>query len=71
MQKVSDPFDFPVKNVNSRTTAKVSVFVLHIVNKQSNHPKTKAWHIIFIIQWIYKGIIIYRETFMKKSTLFP
>ena len=53
MQKVSDPFDFPVKNLNSRTTAKVSVFVLHIVNKQSNHPKTKAWHIIFIIQWIY------------------
>ena len=53
VQKVSDPFDFPVKNVNSRTTAKVSVFVLHIVNKQSNHPKTKAWHIIFIIQWIY------------------
>ena len=53
MQKVSDPFDFAVKNVNSRTTAKVSVFVLHIVNKQSNYPKTKAWHIIFIIQWIY------------------
>ena len=53
MQKVSDPFDFPVKNVNSCTTAKVSVFVLHIVNKQSNHPKTKAWHIIFIIQWLY------------------
>ena len=41
MQKVSDPFDFPVKNVNSRTIAKVSVFVLHIVNKESNHPKTK------------------------------
>ena len=53
VQKVSDPFDFPVKNVKSRATAKVSVFVLHIVNKQSNHPKTKAWHIIFIIQWIY------------------
>ena len=31
MQKVSDPFDFPVKNVNSCATAKVSVFVLHIV----------------------------------------
>ena len=53
MQKVSDPFDFPIKNVNSRTTTKVFVFALHIVNKQSNHPKTKAWHIIFIIQWIY------------------
>ena len=53
MQNVSDPFDFPVKNVNSRATAKVSVFVLHIVNKQSNHPKPKAWHIIFIIQRIY------------------
>ena len=53
VQKVSDPFDLPVKNVNSCTTAKVSVFVLHIVTKQSNHPKTKAWHIIFIIQWIY------------------
>ena len=50
MQKVSDPFDFPVKNVNSRATAKVSYFVLYIVNNQSNHPKTKAWHIIFIIQ---------------------
>ena len=53
MQTFSDPFDFPVKNVNSRATAKVSVFVLHIVNKQSNHPKTKAWHVIFIIKWIY------------------
>ena len=50
VQKVSEPFDVPVKNVKSRTTAKVSVFFLHIVNKQSNHPKTKAWHIIFIIQ---------------------
>ena len=50
MQKVSDPFDFPVKKVKSRARAKVSVFVLHIVNKQSNHPKTKAWHIIFIIK---------------------
>ena len=54
VQKVSDPFDFSVKNVNSHATAKVSVFALHMVNKQSNHPKTKAWHIIFIIQWIYK-----------------
>ena len=53
MQKVSDPFDLPVKNVNSCTTAKVSVFVLHIVGKQSYHTKTKAWHINFIIQWIY------------------
>ena len=53
MQKVSGPFDFPVKNVNSCTTAKVSVFVLHIVSKQSYHTKTKAWHIIFIIQWLY------------------
>ena len=53
VQKVSDPFDFSVKKLKSRATAKVSVFVLHIVNKQSNHPKTKAWHIIFIIQWIY------------------
>ena len=41
MQKVSDPFGLPVKKVKSRTTAKVSVFVLHIVNKESNHPKTK------------------------------
>ena len=53
MQKVSDPFDLPVENLNSCTTAKVSVFVLHKANKQSNHPKTKAWHIIFIIQGIY------------------
>ena len=53
MQKVSDPFDIPVKNINSHATAKVSVFERHIVNKQSNHPKTKVWHIIFIIQWIY------------------
>ena len=44
---------FQYKNVKSRATAKVSVFVLHKLNKQSNHPKTKAWHIIFIIQWIY------------------
>ena len=53
MQKVSDLFDFPVNNIKSRATAKVSVFVLHIVNKQSNHPKTKTWQIIFIIQRIY------------------
>ena len=53
MQNNSDPFDFPVKNVNSRATAKVSVFVLQKVNKQSDHPKTKAGHINFIIQWIY------------------
>ena len=73
MLKFPDQFDLLVENVKSRTTSKVSVFVLHIVNKQSNHPKTKAWKIIFIIQWIYiyKGIIIYRETSMKNSTLFP
>ena len=53
VQKVSYPFDLPVKNLNSCTTAKVSVFVLHIVSKRSYHTKTKAWHIIFIIQWIY------------------
>ena len=53
MQKVSDPFDFPVKNVKSRATDKVSVFLLYIVNKQSNRPKTKPWHIIFIIERIY------------------
>ena len=53
LQKVSDPFDLPVKTIKSCATAKVSVFVLHIVSKQSYHTKTKAWHIIFIIQWIY------------------
>ena len=53
MKNVSDPFDFPVKNVNSCTTAKVSVFALHIVSKQSYHTKTKARHKIFIIQGIY------------------
>ena len=29
LQKVSDPFDVPVKNIKSRTTAKVSVFAPH------------------------------------------
>ena len=29
LQKVSDPFDVPVKNVKSCTTAKVSVFAPH------------------------------------------
>ena len=59
MKNVSDPFDSPVKNVKSRTIAKVSVFDLHIVNKQSNHAKTKAWHIKFYNTMdIYKGIII-------------
>ena len=29
MQKVSEAFDIPVKNVNSRATAKVSVFSMH------------------------------------------
>ena len=32
-QKVSEPFDVPVKNVKSRTTAKVSV--LHRTNQQA------------------------------------
>ena len=54
MQKISEPFDFPVKKLKSRTIAKVSVFTPHKPNKQSNHPKGKSWHIIFIIQWIYK-----------------
>ena len=31
MQKVSDPFDIPVKNVKSRTTAKVYVIKIHKV----------------------------------------
>jgi hypothetical protein len=52
VQEVSKTFDVPVKNVNSRTTAEVSVFAPHIPNKQSNHPKGKSWHIIFIKQWI-------------------
>ena len=30
VQKVSETFDVPVKNVKSRTTAKVSVFAPHI-----------------------------------------
>ena len=33
VQKVLDPFDVPVKNVKSRTTAKVSV--LHRTNQQA------------------------------------
>ena len=33
VQKVSQPFDVPVKNVKSRTTAKVSV--LHRTNQQT------------------------------------
>ena len=33
LQKVSEPFDVPVKNVKSRTTAKVSV--LHRTNQQA------------------------------------
>ena len=33
VQKVSEPFDDPVKNVKSRTTAKVSV--LHRTNQQA------------------------------------
>ena len=53
MQKVLETFNVPVKNENPRTTAKVSVFALHRPNFQSNHPKGKSWHIIFIIQWIY------------------
>ena len=62
VQNVWDTFYLPVKNIKSRTTAKVSVFVLHIVNKQSNHPKTKAWHIIFIIQWIYT-----RDNYLQRN----
>ena len=53
MQNVSEAFDVPVKNENSRSTAKVSVFAPHKANKQSNHLKAKSLHIIFITQWIY------------------
>ena len=66
VKKVSDPFDSPVKNLNSCTTAKVSVFVLHIVSKQSYHTKTKAWHIIFIIQWIYTRYYYLQRNFHEK-----
>ena len=34
VQKVSEPIDVPVKNVKSRTTAKVSV--LHRTNQQAS-----------------------------------
>ena len=34
VQKVPEPFDIPVKNVKSRTTAKVSV--LHRTNQQAS-----------------------------------
>ena len=53
MQGVSETFDVRVKKYeNSRTSAKVSVFALHKPNNQSNHPKGKSWHIIFIIECI-------------------
>jgi hypothetical protein len=64
VQKVSEAFHFPVKHVTSRTTAKVSVFAPHIPNKQSNHPKGKSWHIIFIIQWICtRGLLFLLKIF--------
>ena len=40
VQKESEPFDVPVKNVKSRTTAKVSV--LHRTNHQANVNILKA-----------------------------
>ena len=40
MQKESEPFDIPDKNVKSRTTAKVSV--LHRPNHQANVNILKA-----------------------------
>ena len=40
VQKVSEPFNVPVKNVKSRTTAKVSV--LHRTNHQANVNILKA-----------------------------
>ena len=40
VQKESDPLDVPVKNVKSRTTAKVSV--LHRTNHQANVNILKA-----------------------------
>ena len=66
VQKVSYPFDFPVKNVKSRSTAKVSVIVLDIVKKQSNHPKTKTCHIIFITQWINTRGYLFLRNFHEK-----
>ena len=40
VHKVSEPFDVPVKNVKSHTTAKVSV--LHRTNHQANVNVLKA-----------------------------
>ena len=53
VQKVSEPFDVPVKKLKSRTTAKV-LFCTTQTNKQCKHPKGKSWHVIFIFK-IYKS----------------
>ena len=53
MQKESEPFDVPAKNVKSRTTAKVSV--LHHTNHQANVNILKANLGTLFLQ--YNGIV--------------
>ena len=66
VQKESEPFEFPVKNVKSRTTDKFSVFAAHIPNKQSNHPKGKYWHIILKYNGIVQGGNYFCENLHEK-----
>ena len=53
MQKVSEPFDVPVKKMKNHALQPKFPFCTAQTNKQSKHPKGKPWHIIFIIQWIF------------------
>ena len=61
VQKVLEPFDIPVKNINRALQPKI-LFCTAQTNKQFKHPKGKSWHIIFIIQWnCTGGVIIFVE----------
>ena len=63
MQNVSETFDVPVKNVKSRTTAKVSVFAPHIPTSNLLILKENLGTIILQYKGFVQGIIIFVEKF--------
>ena len=64
LQKVPETFDVRVKNVKSRTTAKVSVFAPHIPTSNLIIIKANLAHYFYNTMELYKGVIIFVEKFL-------
>ena len=64
VQKVSEMFDVPVKNENSRATAKVSVSAPYIPTSNQITLKANLGTLFYNTMELYKGIIIFVENFL-------